>query len=321
MISGILKAVRRGEGRTTKRSRPTRLTSAERSGQSVESGGRNYTKGCLLVFVAALLYAGWVETMSQMKKAERFALVALEVRGIRVLDGDEVLQASALSVGDNIFAVDLDSVATRLEEELVWVRSARVERKPPDRLVVWVDERRRQAWMEISNRMFGVDEDGVLLPERPLSAETSKDLDLPVIRDVRLEDVDLEDGMMAGEAVVDSTLGAMLSWWSLVREHDHAFGAQISELRPLGKHALRVTLAGDGLEIRLPLHGQALAEQLEVLTTALPAVFRDIADPAYVDLRFLNQMVVGTTGAALRGGSSAKPAQAVSTSARGDHRG
>ncbi len=304
---------------------------------------------CLFVFVAALVYAGWVETMSQMKSAERFALVALEVRGIRMLGGDEVLRASGLSVGDNIFAVDLDSVAVRLEESLVWVRSVRVERKPPDRLVVWVDERRRHAWVEIGDRIFGVDEHGVLLPEQALSSETSTDLDLPVIKDLQLEkwkktQADVAQTMMAGEAVGDSTLGAILGWWGLARQENAGFSSQISELRPFGKDALSVVLGGDDLEIRLPIQGQDLGEQLHVLTRVLPTVYRDVANPAYVDLRFVNQLIVGTLhhqssprqvqGApavhdapavrdapVVRGEQSARPTQAVSASARGDHRG
>lgn len=299
--------------------------------------GRTYTCGCLLVFLAALVYAGWVETMSQMQSAQRFALVALEVRGIRMLDGDEVLKASGLCVGDNIFAVDLDSVAVRLAKSLVWVRSVRVERKPPDRLVMWIDERRRHAWVEIDDRMFGVDEDGVLLPEQALSSETSTDLDLPVIKDLQLEEwrktqVDVARTIMVGEAVGDPTLGAILGWWRLARQQDVAFSSQISELRPFGKDALSVILAGDDLEIRLPIQGQDLGEQLHVLTTALPAVYRDVANPAYVDLRFVNQLVVGTLhqqsstrqvqdAPVRRGQQSAGPTQAVSASARGDHRG
>ena len=352
MISDLLKTVLRRERvaadrpRPTGSGRPARLVKADRAAMPAPVGARNgrtYTRGCLLVFLAALVYAGWVETMSQMQGAQRFALVALEVRGIRMLDGDEVLKASGLSVGDNIFAVDLDSVAVRLAKSLVWVRSVRVERKPPDRLVMWIDERRRHAWVEIDDRMFGVDEDGVLLPEQALSSETSADLDLPVIKDLQLEEwkrtkADVAQTITAGEAVADSTLGAILGWWGLARQRDVGFSSQISELRPFGKDALSVILAGDDLEIRLPIQGQDLGEQLHVLTTVLPTVYRDIANPVYVDLRFVNQLVVGTLhqqsntrqvqdapvvrdAPAVRGEQSVGPTQAVSASARGDHRG
>ena len=340
-MTGLLKTMLRRRTAPSGQSRPkARLVSGDRAPMSDAVDvrrGRSYTRACLLVFIVALIYAGWVETMSQMRSAERFALVALEVRGIRMLDGEQVLKASGLSVGDNIFAVDLDSVAVRVKERLVWVRTARVERKPPDRLVVWVDERRRRAWVEIEDRMFGVDEDGVLLPEQALASETSRDLDLPVIKNLRLAESGKSQGdepqkMAAGETVADSTLGAILAWWSQAREQDASFSDQISELRPFGEDALSVILGGDGLEIRLPIRGAKLGEQLHILNGALPAVYRDVVGPVYVDLRFVNQLVVGTAQAVVERlrhqqqsrrqiQSAAGQAQAISVSARGDRRG
>jgi cell division protein FtsQ len=258
--------------------------------------GHSYRRGCILVLAVVLLYAGWVETMSQMKDTERFALVALEVNGIRILDGDDVLDASGLRVGDNIFAVDLDSVATRLQS-LVWVRTARVERKPPDRLVVWLDERRRDAWIDIGERMFGVDEDGVLLPEQATPAETSQDLDLPVIRDLPVGEgkaaAEARGKLAVGDVVADSTLTAILEWWCLVREQNDGFSRQISELRPFGTSDLTVMLVGDGLEVRLPLQTDDVGQHLQTLSSVLPFLYEELPSPGYVDLRFKDQLVVG----------------------------
>ena len=185
--------------------------------------------------------------------------------------------------------------------------------------------------------MFGVDEDGVLLPEQALASETSRDLDLPVIKNLRLAESGKSQGdepqkMAAGETVADSTLGAILAWWSQAREQDASFSDQISELRPFGEDALSVILGGDGLEIRLPIRGAKLGEQLHILNGALPAVYRDVVGPVYVDLRFVNQLVVGTAQAVVERlrhqqqsrrqiQSAAGQAQAISVSARGDRRG
>ena len=230
-----------------------------------------------------------------MKTAERFGLVALEVSGLRVLSGEDVLVASGLAVGDNIFAVDLDAVALRLES-LVWVREARLERKPPDRLIVRVGERRRAAWIDVGGKLYGVDPVGVLLPEEAMPAETATDLDLPVIKNVQVIDARVGTGggaVVAGHQITDSTLVAMLDWWRQARAHDDGFSAQISELQPFGTDALRVILGGDGLEIRLPLQGVLLKEHLRTLNRALPIVYADCARPGYIDLRFAQQLVVG----------------------------
>ena len=276
-----------------------------------------------------------------MKSAERFALVALEVRGIRMLDGTDVLDASGLTVGDNIFAVDVDSVAARLES-LVWVRTARVERKPPDRLIIWVDERVRDAWLDTGEGMFGVDEDGVLLPQQALPSETPRDLDLPVIRDLAVGEPEVTSEVSekhtAGDIVADATLAAILTWWRQAREHDASFSGQISELRPLGTDGLRVILGGDGLEVRLPLQGNKLGQHLQTLNKVLPTVYGDVANPGYVDLRFTDQLVVGSAQAAARhriqprskpqvrpelpqASVNSRRAQVDPSRVRGDHRG
>ncbi|MED5415111.1 MAG: FtsQ-type POTRA domain-containing protein, partial [Candidatus Latescibacterota bacterium] len=138
------------------------------------------------VIVAAFLMfgtvvAGGLAARHALGEVPGYRLVALEVHGLRLLSGEEILTASGLRPEDSIFDADLDDVAARIGE-LVWVRSARVERRPPDRLVVTLTERRRIAWLDWQGELFGLDEERVVLPRGRLTTEGVTDLDLPVIR-------------------------------------------------------------------------------------------------------------------------------------------
>jgi cell division septal protein FtsQ len=169
-------------------------------------------------------------------------------------------------VGDNIFAVDLAEVAVQVEH-LPWVEKVLIERKPPDRLVISVVERQRLAWVELGE-IYGVDKEGVLLPAASEENESYRDLDLPVISGLQT----MGDSLKTGEVLGDSTL-----------------------TQPLGDEGLRLRLVGDGLEVRLPL--DRVSERLRVLKKLMARVYRECPDPAYIDLRFAGQVVVGTATA------------------------
>ena len=70
----------------------------------------------------------------------------------------------------------------------------------------------------------------------------------------------------------------------------------VSEIRPGADGGVRLLLVGDGLEVRLP--DDRVKERLAVLRGSLARVYRECPDPAYIDLRFAGQVVVGSRSAA-----------------------
>jgi len=252
--------------------------------------------GALLL--AAGLSAGaaatWSHLHTYLRGCDRFRLAALEVRGRRLLQGADVLSASGLKLGDSIYCIDLDHVVARLDS-VVWIRRSRVERKPPDRLVVSVEERQRLAWIELGDEVFGIDAEGVLLPGEPHPLEDREDLDLPVIRGITWSPAPIEGqaypGPRTGDAIVDSALCRIIDWWQEARARQPGICSSISEIEPLDEGSLRLFLVGDGLEIRVPIAD--LARSLTVLERLLLRIYRECPDPAYVDLRYDDQAVVG----------------------------
>ena len=113
-------------------------------------GGFSWKRLLLILPLMGLLSLVWGiwEWRQSRAYAAQFELVAIEVNGLRLLTGEDVLEASGLEIGDNVLEVDLRAVANQLEA-VPWVRRAVVVRKPPDRLVVELVERQRFAWVAL----------------------------------------------------------------------------------------------------------------------------------------------------------------------------
>ena len=277
----------RVKARKTREKKPM----AARPGDRPDRTRRYLALGAAVLCTAALTWGVW-QAEQTAPASPQFRVAALEVRGLRLLTGKQVLRSSGVQVGDGLFDVDLDAVARRLDS-LVWVRSARVERKPPDRLIVHLEERRRVAWIEWNSRHYGLDADGVLLPPQRLPTEGIADLDLPVFIVPTLG-----DSLVVGQAVADSTLNRLLDWWKLAHRVAPGLVRDISQVEPYEGDALVVRLVADNLEVRLP-YGQ-VQELLSTLREVLSRVYAECPNPTYVDLRFAGQAVVGRRSSAKR---------------------
>ncbi len=266
--------------------------------KSAREGGRVGTRGSLgwlevfkwkfvlsSLAAALLVWGGW-RIVHLCMETPTFTLEALEVQGLNLLRGKDILEASGLEVGDNVFAVELTDVADQIER-LPWVETALIERKPPDRLVISVVERQRLAWVEL-DEIYGVDKDGVLLPAVGEDSESHRAIDLPVITGLKTSG----DSLKTGEAIGDSTLSEILTWWQQANVYDAEFCMNVSEIQPLEDRGLCLRLIGDGLEVRLPI--DRVSERLRVLKRLMVRIYRECPDPAYIDLRFAGQVVVGT---------------------------
>lgn len=230
---------------------------------------------------------GWWQWRHSDAFARQFELTALEVNGLRLLSGEDVLQASGLAMGDNVLDVDLRAVARRLEE-VPWIKRAVVVRKPPDRLVVELVERQRMAWVALG-QTYGIDAEGVLLPAQRLASESLGDVDLPVISGIATG----VDSLYPGMALADTSrsLRAVLDWWQRASAVDPEFCMGISEMAALSDEGIGLRLAGDGLEVRLPF--DRVDERLRHLKRMMPRIYREYPNPTYIDLRYAGQLVVG----------------------------
>ena len=249
--------------------------------------------GALVVF-GAVGPITWKAIVSIVSTSDTFQLSAIEVKGLRLLSGNEILSASGLVIGDNVFDVDLDSVANRIEA-LTWVKRASAHARPPDRIVVSIDERQRIAWLDVGLEPYGVDGEGIVLDAQPKLGEGVQDLDLPVIQLLSVDGRSLQ--VNPGDVIADSTLRVVLAWWSEAVRGDSAFCRNVSSIESFGRDAVALRLVGDDLEVRVP--ATTPVKSMEILKQMMSRIYegQDIM-PAYVDLRYEGQVVVGTSGQA-----------------------
>ena len=85
-------------------------------------------------------------------------------------------------------------------------------------------------------------------------------------------------------------------WWEEAIAVDAEFCLNVSRIQPLPGACIRLQMVGDGLEVRLPL--DSVGRHLRTLRRLMPRVYRDYPDPAYIDLRYSGQVVVGNKEAA-----------------------
>ena len=212
-------------------------------------------------------------------RASLFGLKAIEVDGLQRLSGEDVHVASGLEVDTNVFTIDLDEVAQQVEAAY-WIKQAFVVRKPPDRIAIDIVEHRQTAWVDLG-QTYGVTPDGVLLPQGAVARN------LPVISGLSVGG----DSLQPGVAMADSALLAILRWWGEATAADAEFCLDVAGIQPISGGGIRLQMAGDGLEVRLPAN--EVARPLRAIRRLMPRIHQNHPDPAYIDLRYAGQMVVG----------------------------
>ena len=219
---------------------------------------------------AAIVASGyWVLT------TERFAVVAVEVRGASRVPPPRILEASGIVHGQNLWRIDPERVRARLEE-MPEIRRADVVRELPNRVAIVVEERRPFTLVHAA-RLHWLDEDGRVLGDETRAVNT----EVPVISGLSEEELvtmRTSPGPRARAAI--ALIRALLRTGS-------ALASEISEIdmsRPEGP----VLYTVDGVEVRLG------SEEWDERLARLEGVLAQVAtqDVHGVDLRFRDQVVL-----------------------------
>ena len=122
--------------------------------------------------MAATFGYRWVTT------SPTFSIRAVTLSGNRRAATDELVRASGLQPGNNLFTADLES-AERAMAQQPWVKSVELHRRLPATVQIRVTEREPAMIVEL-DRLYFADADGALF-KRALGGD---DLDLPVVSGV-----------------------------------------------------------------------------------------------------------------------------------------
>lgn len=181
-----------------------------------------------------LLGGAWVmgNAYASVMASERLKVGRVEVRGSRFLSEGEVRELIGPAVGENILALDIDGLTSRLRAS-PWVAHAMVARTLPDTLRVEIQERVPLALAEVE-RLYLMDGEGTLID---IYGPRTAGFDLPIVRGLR---------GIGGAARRERAerAGALL--------HDLGeLAAEVSEVAVDRSGDLRVVLRGPGEVLRM----------------------------------------------------------------------
>ncbi|MDI6710579.1 MAG: FtsQ-type POTRA domain-containing protein [Bacillota bacterium] len=212
-------------------------------------------------FAALVLVAAFILIRSSL-----FEVRQVTVRGNALLPARQVVEASGITLGTNIFRVQLAEAQARLKG-LALVKEARLSRDLPGTVVIEITERRPVALINIRGRYWSVAEDGVPLREESLGARA-----LPLI---------------TGVAPEGPGLGRVLK---IVAAFPGQAVAELSEINLRPDRCL-VAYTLEGIEVRLGTAEKPWA-QGSMLLSILHAVRREGRPVTYIDLSDPEKAVV-----------------------------
>jgi len=136
-----------------------------------EIGGVIFLTGAI-VFVTATLLIGY----DQILLSPHLRIRETVVKGCKEMTEKDILSLAAVRSPANLLTINRDAVARRIRTN-PWVQEVFVGREFPDRLVIWIRERKAVALIEKENGLYLVDGEGA--PFKRL--ETGEESDLPVL--------------------------------------------------------------------------------------------------------------------------------------------
>lgn len=125
--------------------------------------GRKKRGGKILSFLLVLVIIGVIIASVTMF----FQTNEIVVTGVQKHTVEEIVEASGLSVGDNLFAVNKFEVEKRIKDAYPYVGSVEIRRRLPDTFLLNVTERTPVAYLDVGEQRWLLDKQAYLL--EPLS--------------------------------------------------------------------------------------------------------------------------------------------------------
>jgi cell division septal protein FtsQ len=114
----------------------------------------------------ALLGAFAENTYQYTRDGDTFRVKTIGVEGADVLKENDIIACSGVTNGDNVLFLDPEAARDRILA-MPFVKTCRVKRFFPDRVIFAIKERSASATLLVDNRMFEVDEECHVLCELP----------------------------------------------------------------------------------------------------------------------------------------------------------
>lgn len=155
-----VKVPRRYRTASTKTTVVRRASPAHRTASAGKTGSA-VARLFLIVAILGGAYLGWIG-YRWFAKSELFLIESVEIQGVqRLTEKDFTIFQEAFG-GQNIFLVDMNSVAVAAAEH-PWVKDVRIFRSLPNKIRVQITEREPAAIIETASGMYIIDETGMVM--------------------------------------------------------------------------------------------------------------------------------------------------------------
>lgn len=211
---------------------------------------------------------------------QAFTVRKVFISGQHLLENEEILRVAQVDTVGSIWETDIESIEARLRE-LPQVRDVSVARVFPSNIHINIEERRPVALL-ISNGLWGIDGDGVLLPRfRPQVG-----LDFPVITGIRLPD------QVAGQVVEEPRLRELAAFLAELQSQVPVVYNLISEVTISKMDGVRAMMVDRHIPVyfgrgKLIRKSKKLQAAWEYLTGG-----GKLSNVLYLDLRYDEQVIV-----------------------------
>lgn len=229
--------------------------------------------------VLGLLAGGGALFYRYLQRSAVFSVRWVQVQGARVLDPQEVLRTSGITTEDNLVFLDAVAVRSRLEA-LPHIKTCRVDRLFPDRVLLALEERAPVATLLACNRLFALDPEAVVLCEIPAHEVHPGPL---------VTNVPGLGFLEPGQQLTQREVSAALAVWDAFYRLDMASDVTVSELAALGED--EILMYCDELPFEFRWGRRNFASQARLLDILWRETGRDLPCEEYLDLRFDGDLV------------------------------
>lgn len=245
-----------------------------RGGMRIGTPGRLLAAGVMALLYSALLGGFAYGFYEYVSDTPRLKVRHVRIEGLDRVGAEEVLDAAGVTQEDTILFLQPDRIAAQVSA-MPYVRSCTVTRQFPDRVVVGVMERRPVATLLVSNHLYEIDAELVILRR----LESDEPPIGPLITGVPGLAV-----VAPGEALTQPELEEAMAVWRAFSATNVARSMKVSELAAVAENEIRMYC--DGLPFRIVWGGGNYDDQ----AMRLDILWREMGGApgcgAYLDMRF-----------------------------------
>lgn len=161
-------------------------------GEKIGTLGRKALPFAFLLAVAIGLPYGIFHAYIKTVSGSYFQLEKVEVRGLKTVEEQALLESAGLLVGLNVFDLDLEAADAAIEAH-PWIKDAQLERRLPDQVSVTVTEQDPVALL-IDERYHLVNDEAVAFKEVETKDPMDDVLTLPIISGLEVTALEEPEG-------------------------------------------------------------------------------------------------------------------------------